>query len=462
MRNLAFFTRFRKNNKKDETMSIGLSQHFRYKTLLRFVFPSICMMVFTSVYGVIDGLFVSNFAGNTQFAALNLIYPFIMILGAVGFMLGSGGSAIVARTMGEGDDEKARSYFTFIVLFTTLCGVVLSLVGIAVLPSVARLLRATEELYPYAVLYGKISLIGLPFFMLQSMFQTFFSTAEKATLGFIVTVAAGMMNVVGDAVLVGACGCGIAGAAWATILSQFVGSVIPVVYFFCKNSSRLRFTRTKFYGKVLLESCTNGSSEFVSNASSSLVGMLFNAQLLALAGENGVSAYGVLMYVKFIYLAIFLGYAIGVAPVVGYHYGADNKPELKSLFKKSIILMSVSGIVMTILAELLATPLSYLFVRADRDLFVMTRNAFFVYCLCFVFTGINVFGSSFFTALSNGKVSAIISFLRTVVFQVACVLFLPKLLGVTGVWLSVVIAELLSFLVTVVCFITYRKKYGYA
>lgn len=443
-------------------MAIGLSDHFHYKTLLKFVFPSICMMVFTSIYGVVDGLFVSNFATTTQFAALNLIYPFIVILGAVGFMLGSGGSAIVSRTMGEGDDEKARSYFTFIVIFTALCGVALSAIGIIALPTVTRLLRATDELYPHAVAYGKISLIGLPFLMLQSMFQTFFSTAEKAPLGFIVTVAAGIMNIVGDALLVGVFRFGSVGAAWATVLSQFVGALVPVVYFSRKNSSRLRFTRTKFYGKALLEACSNGSSEFVSNVSSSLVGMLFNAQLLSLVGENGVAAYGVLMYVNFIYVAIFLGYSIGVAPVVGYHYGANNRSELKNLFKKSVILMAVSGVLMTLLAEALATPLSYLFVRSNRELFLMTRNAFFIYCLCFVFTGINVFGSGFFTALSNGTISALISFLRTVVFQVICVLFLPKWLGLTGVWLSVVIAECLSFLVTLVCFISYRKKYGYA
>ena len=444
-------------------MKVKLSDHFRYGTLLKFVFPSICMMVFTSIYGVVDGLFVSNFAGKTPFAAINLIMPFLMIMGAVGFMLGAGGSAIVSRTFGEGDNEKACSYFSFLTAFTFLSGIALAVVGEFALPGVARLLKAEGELYTYGVKYARIILIGVPFWMLQTMFQTFFIAAEKPHFGFIVTVISGVSNMVGDALFVGVFRFGVTGAAWATILSQAVGAVIPAVYFARKNSSLLHFCKTRFYGKVLLESCTNGSSEFVSNVSSSLVGMLFNLQLLRLAGENGVSAYGVLMYVNFIYVAIFLGYSIGVAPVVGYHYGAKNHGELKNLFKKSLILMSVSGVALTALAEALAAPLSKLFVGYDAELYSLTKNAFYIYCLCFVFTGVNIFGSGFFTALSNGKISAIISFLRTVVFQVAAVLLLPQISGgVSGVWWSVVAAEVLSFAVTVFCFLLYRKKYAYA
>lgn len=443
-------------------MQVKLSDHFHYRTLLKFVFPSVCMMVFTSIYGVVDGLFVSNFAGKTPFAAINLIMPFLMIMGAVGFMLGAGGSAIVSRTFGEGENEKACSYFTFLVAFTFCIGVVLALIGFAVLPSVARLLKAEGDLYAYGVQYARIILIGVPFWMLQTMFQTFFITAEKPHLGFVVTVISGVCNMAGDALLVGALGLGVKGAAWATVLSQAAGAIIPVIYFARKNKSLLHFCKTRFYGKVLSESCSNGSSEFVSNVSSSLVGMLFNFQLLKLAGENGVSAYGVLMYVNFIYVAIFLGYSIGVAPVVGYHYGAKNHDELKNLFKKSLILMAVAGVVLTALAEALAAPLSKLFVGYDAELYELTKHAFYVYSLCFVFTGVNIFGSGFFTALSNGKVSAIISFLRTVVFQVAAVLLLPQITGgVGGVWWSVAVAEVLSFAVTVFCFLRYRKKYDY-
>lgn len=444
-------------------MKIRLSDHFHYKTLLKFVFPSVCMMVFSSIYGVVDGLFVSNFAGETPFAAINLLMPFFMILGAVGFMIGAGGSAVVSRTFGEGENEKACSYFTFLVLFTAIAGTVLAVLGELVLPAVARLFKATDDLYVHGVDYGRIILIGIPFWMLQTMFQTFFVTAEKSRLGFIVTVISGVTNMVGDALLVGVCDFGVKGAAWATILSQFVGAVIPVVFFACKNSSLLRFTKTKFYGKILFETCSNGSSEFVSNVSSSIVGILFNYRLLALAGESGVSAYGVLMYVNFIYVAILLGYSIGVAPVIGYHYGAKNHGELKSLFKKSLVLTGVTDLILTVLAEILAAPLSYLFVGKNPELYSLTRNAFYLYSLCFLFTGFNIFGSAFFTALSNGKVSAAISFLRTVVFQVAAVLTLPELMhGINGVWLSVVVAEVLSFIVTVVCFIRYRKRYGYA
>lgn len=444
-------------------MKIKLSDHFRYSTLLKFVFPSVCMMVFSSIYGVVDGLFVSNFAGKTPFAAINLLMPFFMILGAVGFMVGAGGSAVISRTFGEGDDEKACSYFTFLVIFTFLTGVILTIAAEIALPAVARLFKATGDLYVYGVQYGRVILIGVPFWMLQSAFQTFFVTAEKSRLGFIVTVASGCANIVGDALLVGVFPFGVAGAAWATVLSQFVGAIVPVVYFSMKNGSLLRFTKTKFYGKILWETCSNGSSEFVSNVSASVVGILFNYQLLALAGEDGVSAYGVLMYVNYIYAAILLGYAIGVAPVVGYHYGADNREELKGLFKKSLILMSVAGVVLTALAEALAAPLSYLFVGKTPELYELTKNAFYVYCLCFLFTGFNIFGSSFFTALSNGPVSAAISFLRTVVFQVATVLILPKVMhGINGVWLSVVVAEALSFAVTTFCFAHYKKRYGYA
>ena len=317
-------------------------------------------------------------------------------------------------------------------------------------------------MYVYGVQYARIILIGVPFWMLQTMFQTFFITAEKPHLGFVVTVISGVCNMAGDALLVGALGLGVKGAAWATVLSQAAGAIIPVIYFARKNKSLLHFCKTRFYGKVLLESCSNGSSEFVSNVSSSLVGMLFNFQLLKLAGENGVSAYGVLMYVNFIYVAIFLGYSIGVAPVVGYHYGAKNHDELKNLFKKSLILMAVAGVALTALAEALAAPLSKLFVGYDAELYELTKHAFYVYSLCFVFTGVNIFGSGFFTALSNGKVSAIISFLRTVVFQVAAVLLLPQIIGgVGGVWWSVAVAEVLSFAVTVFCFLRYRKKYDY-
>lgn len=442
---------------------ISLSDHFNFRTILRFVFPSICMMVFSSIYSVVDGLFVSNFAGKTPFAAINLFMPFFMILGAVGFMVGAGGSAVVSRTFGEGDDERACSYFTFLTVFTAIFGVILAILGEIFLPQVAHLLKAEGDLYTYGLQYGRVLLIGIPFWMLQTMFQSFFPTAEKAKLGFIVTMAAGVMNIIGDALLVGVFHTGVYGAAAATVASQVVGALIPVIFFLRKNSSRLHFTKMQFYGKILLETCSNGSSEFVSNVSASIVGMLFNYRLLALIGENGVSAYGVLMYVNYIYAAILLGYSMGIAPVVGYHYGADNKEELKSLFKKSIILMCIANVVLTALAEIMATPLAYLFVRQDRELYNLTRHAFYLYSLCFLFVGFNIFGSAFFTALSNGVVSAVISFLRTVVFQVAAILLLPRLIdGVNGIWLSVVVAEMLAFLVTLFCFIRYRKRYGYA
>ncbi|MBO5906744.1 MAG: MATE family efflux transporter [Clostridia bacterium] len=451
-----------KNTRVSTKAPIQLSDHFTYSRLLRFVFPSIVMMVFVSIYGAVDGLFVSNFVGKTQFAAVNFIFPLIMILGAFGFMIGTGGTAIVAKTMGEGQKELANKYFSMLVYVTLIGGTVIATLGIIFVPHIARLMGAEGEMLEHAVLYARVVLLGLPFFMLQNTFQNFFITAEKPKIGLFVTVAAGVTNIIFDALFVAVFQWGLVGAALATALSQMVGGTVPLVYFFSKNTSILRLGKTKLYGRVLLKTCTNGSSELMSNISSSVVTLLYNAQLLRFAGEDGIAAYGVIMYVGFVFIAIFIGFVIGAASLVSFHYGAANTDELKNLFKKSTILTSIGGAAMMLLALALAVPLSSLFVGYDQILFEMTVKGFIIHALHYLFAGFNIFGSSFFTALNNGGISAAISFLRTLVFQCASVLLLPILLGLDGIWFAVLVAELFTFAVTITFVLANRKKYGYA
>lgn len=442
-------------------MKIKLSSHFSYGKILKLVAPSIAMMVFVSIYGVIDGLFVSNFVGKTPFAAVNLIMPFLMVLGALGFMIGTGGSAIVSQTLGEGDKDKANRYFSFLVYVTFILGVVLAVLGEIFLPDIALFLRADESMLPYCVSYGRIIILVLPFFMLQNVFQSFFTTAEKPALGFIVTVIAGFTNIIFDAVFVAGLSLGVEGAAVATCMSQAVGALIPIVYFSRKNNSLLRIGKTKCEFKMFLKTCANGSSEFVTNISVSVVSMIYNSRLMDMAGENGVSAYGVIMYVNFIFIAVLSGYAIGIAPVIGYNYGARNNDELKNVFKKSLFLMAVFGVVLTLLAVGFSHPLAKLFVGYDESLFIMTKNALRIYSIGFIIMGFSIFGSAFFTALGNGIISALISFLRTFIFQIAAVIILPMILDLTGIWLSVPVSELFAFLITIFFFAKMRKKYGY-
>lgn len=443
-------------------MQIQLSEHFTYKKLLRFVLPSIVMMIFTSIYGVVDGLFVSNYVGKTAFAAVNLIMPFLMAISALGFMIGTGGSAIVAKTLGEGKKEQANEYFSMLVYITLIGGIVLSALGILFSPLIARGLGADGALLTNCVLYARITLLSMPAFMLQNVFQSFFVTAEKPKLGLGVIVIAGVTNMVLDFLLVGVFQIGLAGAAFATVTSECIGGLFPILYFARRNSSLLKLGRTHFNGEIFLCACGNGSSELMTNLSSSIVNSLYNIQLMNLAGENGVAAFGTIMYVNFIFIAIFLGYSIGSAPLVSYHYGAGNHDELKNLFQKSLRLIGIWGLMLFILAQLIARPLAAIFVGYDADLFSMTQNGFRIYCIAYLINGFNIYGSSFFTALNNGLISAAISFLRTLVFQLAAVLLLPLLLGINGIWSAVAVAELLTLGLTVTFFVRNRKKYHYA
>ncbi len=444
-------------------MRIQLSDHFTYGKLIRFTIPSIAMMIFTSVYGVVDGFFVSNFAGKTPFSAVNLIMPFLMIAATVGFMFGTGGTAIVAKTLGEGDEEKANRYFSLFVYAAFALGVIFAVLGIVFIRPVSALLGAKGELLENCVVYARIILAALPFCVLQLLFQSFFPAAEKPQLGLAVTVSAGAANMALDAVLVTLLPreYKLAGAAIATAISQFVGGVIPLFYFFRKNSSILRLGKTTFDGKAILKACTNGSSEFMSNVSMSVVGMLYNIQLLKYAGENGVAAYGVMMYVSMIFSAAFLGYSIGVAPVVSYHNGAQNYKESKGLLRQSLIMIGAFGIGMVAAAELSALPLARIFVGYDAELMTLTVSGFKIFALSFIFMGFAIFSSGFFTALNDGLTSALISFLRTLVFEVAAVLLLPLIWEIDGVWISIVVAEVMAVVISAVFLVVKRKEYHY-
>ena len=449
-------------------MRIQLSEHFTYKKLFMFVMPSIVMMVFTSVYSVVDGLFVAKNAGEDAVTAITLIYPLIIVLGSIGFMLGAGGSALVSKTLGEGDKEKANAYFSMLVYVTLGIGIAIAVAGQFAVPAVARLLivgEYDETVYNYCVIYGRILLMGQPFFILQNIFQSFFVTPEKPRLGLIVTAAAGFLNIALDGALVAGFGLGLRGAAIATVISQLFGGVFPVIYFATKNTSLLRLTKTKFYFKALLKSCTNGSSEFFSNVSSAVVIMLYNFQIQKILGDDlgkaGVAAYGSVMYISMIFFSMFMGFAVGSAPLMGFNYGAQNKEEMRNLNKKSLIINIVGGLLMFALSEALAYPFIKMF-GYEQAVFDMALRGFRIYACVFLTAGLSVYASSLFTALNNGLISGLISFSRSIIFQIAAVMILPIFWGIDGVWSAACFAEVASLCISLGCIIGFRKKYGYA
>lgn len=442
-------------------MNIELSEHFTYRKLLKFTFPSIIMMVLASVYGVVDGFFISNYIGAEAFAAVNIVMPFLMIFGAVGFMVGTGGSALVSYTFGVGDSKKANETFSLLIYVLIGIGILFTLIGLVFLKPICSILGADEVMLPYCVNYGRIILWALVPFMLQNVFQSFLVTAERPNLGLYITIAAGVVNIVLDAVLVGSFRLGVEGAAVATAISQCIAGVIPLVYFAIPNKSKLRLGKTSLDMKSIVKACGNGASEFMTNISLSIVNMLYNWQLMRLLGTNGVVAYGVIMYVNFIFLAIYIGYSMGSAPIVGFHYGAGNKDELKNLFTKSLKIIFAVSITLTVIAEFLASPLSKIFVSYDKELLEITIKAFSIYSLSFLLSGFNIYVSAFFTALNDGITSAGISFCRTLIFQIISVLLLPVFMGASGIWFAVIVAELLALVVSVLCLVCNRRKYAY-
>ena len=443
-------------------MKIQLSDHFTTGRLLRFALPSIVMMIFTSFYGVVDGIFVSNFTGSTAFASLNLVWPYIMILGGVGFILGVGGTALVSYQMGTGDRKLATRTFSLIVYTAIAVGLLLTLVGELTLAPVCRLMGASEAMLPHCLAYGRVMLLGIIPFTLQNMFQSFLVAAEKPRLGLWVTVAAGITNMVLDYLFMGPFHWGVVGAAWATTLSECVGGLIPLLYFCFPNSSLYRLGKTLWDGAALLQTCTNGMSEFVTNISMSLVNMLYNLQLMKYIGEDGVAAYGVIQYVAFFFVAIYIGYSMGTAPIVSFHYGAENYDELKNLFRKGMGFIAVAALCMITLSQTLANVVAGIFVGYDAELTALTAHAFRIYSLAFLMSGFNIYGSDFFTALNNGKISAAISFIRTILLEMSAVMLLPLAFGVDGIWIALPIAEALALIVTVQFLIRKRHMYHYA
>lgn len=442
-------------------MVIQLSEHFTYKKLLRFTLPSIVMLVFASIYGVVDGVFVTNFVGKAEFTAVNFIMPVLMIMGCIGFLFGTGGGALIAKSIGEGNREKANRTFTFLVCASVGAALIITAVGFIVIRPLTAFLGAEGVLLENSVKYARVCMIAVPAFVLQYEFQCLFATAEKPKLGLYVTIAAGVTNIVLDAVFIAWFRWGIVGAAAATAIGQCVGGITPLVYFSRPNGSLLRFKKFGFDGAALLKTFTNGSSELLSNISMSVVSMLYNVQLLKYAGDDGVAAYGVLMYVNFIFIAIFIGYSVGMAPIVSYHFGAQNHSELKSVIKKNLVLIAIFAVLMFGAAELLATPITMIFARNDDNLFHMTRHAFRIFSFSFLFAGFPIMGSSFFTALNSGIFSAIISFLRTLVFEIAAVFTFPLIWGLDGIWLSIVGAEVMALSVTCILLVCNRKRFHY-
>lgn len=440
---------------------IQLSDHFTYSRLLRFVLPSVIMMVFTSVYGVVDGIFVSNLVGKTAFAAVNLIWPVVMMLGTLGFMFGAGGSALVAKILGEGDSRYANRIFSMLIYSSFVIGILLSVGGVLGIESIVKWLGAEGELAEDCILYGKILFPATAFFVLQNEFQNFLVVAEKPKLGLVTSIWAGVTNLVLDWLFIGVFRWGIGGAALATGLSQTVGALIPLWYFlFCKQSV-LRLGKTGIYGKAFVKACTNGSSEMLTNISLSVVNILYNFQMMKFAGEDGVSAYGVMMYVNFLFISLFLGYSMGVSPIVSYHFGAKNQEELKNIFRKSMVILAFCSVGMFLGSELLSRPLSRIYVGYDQALYQLTCRGFLIYAVSFLFTGVNIFSSAFFTALNNGFVSAMLSFFRTLLFQAVCVLVLPIFWELDGVWSAIVVAEFLALILSIGCFLGFKKRYGY-
>lgn len=440
---------------------IQLSDHFTYKKLYRFVIAPICTMLFTSIYGIVDGFFVSNYVGNTAFASLNLVMPYIMMIASVGFMFGSGGNALVSLQLGLNEKKKANEFFSLIVYTLIGIGVVLAAISFFFAPEISRLLGASEAMIPYCVLYLRINMISVVFFMLQNLFQNFLITAERPRIGFAITLIAGCTNMLLDWILVGICGFGIAGAAWATVTGEIVGGTVPLFYFVVSKSGILKLTGTRFEAKVILKTCSNGVSEFLSNVSASIVGFLYNLQLMHYVGENGVSAYGVIMYVSFVFVAIYIGYSMGVAPIIGYNYGAKNKSELQNIFRKSVVILTITNITMFVMAEVLTVPMAKIFVGYNQSLNELTVRGMRIYSVAFLVMGFNVFASAFFTALSNGKISAIISVTRTLILQLIMIYVMPILFDVDGLWAVVIAVEGVSLIVTVYYILKNRKKYGY-
>lgn len=443
-------------------MNIQLSDNFTYSKLIKFTVPTIFMMIITSIYGVVDGLFVSNVVGSDAFASVNLIMPVLMICGAIGFMIGTGGGAFVSKTIGEGDKKKANESFSMLIYLLIIVGLIITVLAVIFIRPISIALGAEDKILEGCVAYGKVLMLGIVPFVLQNSFQSFLVVAEKPKMGLAVSIAAGVTNMVLDFLLIYVLNMGISGAAAATVISQTVGGIIPLIYFIRKNNSPLRIVKARFDFKVIGQSCLNGSSEMFTNLSMSVVNMLYNMQLLKYIGTDGIVAYGVIMYISYIFNGVYIGYSIGTTPIVGYNYGAENKDGIKNLLKKSLIIILMCALILTGLAEMLSGTLAKIFVGYNKELLDLTTKAIRIFSLSFIISGFNVFASSFFTGLNNGIVSGSISFLRTFVFQIIMIFTLPLIFNINGIWMAVIFAEMLALCVSFMFFAKNKAKYEYA
>lgn len=443
-------------------MRIELSGHYSVRRLLVSAVPSIVMILVTSLYSIVDGVFVSNFAGTTPFAALNLMWPAMQVVTVLGLMVGTGGSALVSKTKGEGDDKKADAIFSTLVRFTLILGVIMGALFFILTPQIARWLGAEGELLRQSIIYARICISVAPVFMIQMAFNSFFMAAEKPQLGTALSIASGITNIIVDAVLIVWLKMGIAGAAIGTASGMAVGGLYPIFYFSSKrNSSSLHLVKNTAEFRHVLKACSNGLSEYVGNIALSVVSICYNVQLMKYLGENGVSVYGILMYLGFAFASLFIGYNIMATPVIGYNYGAGNRPELKSLLNKSMGIVLTTGILLAGIVTALARPLATIFVSYDPELLDLAVRAIRIYFISFTICGINMFTSAWFTGLNNGIVSAVAAFTRTLVFELGAVFVIPALFGIDAIWAAVNVAEVLALILSAALILAFRRRYGY-
>jgi len=444
-------------------MKIELQGHYGYGRLVRTMLPSIATMIVSSIYSIADGLFVSNYAGSTAFAAMNIIWPGIQILAVFGLMVGAGGSALVSKTLGEGDQDKACRIFSMLTRITMLAGIAMAFLFFILMKPLTWVLGAEGGMIQMATTYGRIIVITLPLYMIQMMFQPFFMVAEKPELGTQISIICGVVNIVLDALFIIVFRLGLIGAALGTAISIATGGLFSLIWFLSKrNKTHLQFRKNvKTEWKHVGKSCSNGLSEYVGNVALSVVSICYNLQLMKYIGESGVAAYGILMYLGFVFAAVFIGYNLSVTQIIAFNYGERNHTELRSLLHKSIILISVGGVIMTTVAETAAAPLARFFVGYDESICILTIRAIRIYMLSFLICGLNMFASAWFTALNNGIISAISAFVRTFIFELGCVFILPTFFGVDGIWNAVNVAEVCALLFSAFLITAFSKKYGY-
>ena len=419
------------------------------------------MMLFTSMYGVVDGLYLSHFSGKEAFAAITLIIPLPLLIGAWAYMIGAGGSAVIAKAIASDRQKDANEYFSFLVLISVLGSILLAGIGEIFLEPCAKLLGANDEMLPFCMTYGRILIAAVPLYVLQNVFQSFLTVAEHPKIGLAINLVSAFLNMALNFVFIRITNEVVTAVALATVVSQFVGGITPFVFFVRSKSTTLRFGRPHMPMSLLGPVFANGVSEFVSEIFHPLASVMYNYKLMELTGLNGVAAYGVLMNVGFLFGSVFLGFAVGSAPLFTYKYEREDHDELHSLFIKSTISVVLMGFLLYGVACMIEGPFAAEFFGGDELLITMTEEAFALHSLSYMVMGLAVFASAFFTAIHDSRVSFLISFLRTLLFEVLAILLLPMLFDLNGVWAASLTSEVLTLLVTVGLLISKKEKYQY-